>query len=70
MRDGYRTISQVAKYLKVHESTVRRWIDRKVLKAYQAFPGANFRIRVEDLADFERRSDTTRKKGRINANPS
>ncbi len=60
MTPGYRSIREAAKELGACEDTVRAWIKRKVLKAFQPFPGAKIRIRVEDLESFKRASDTTK----------
>jgi excisionase family DNA binding protein len=44
------TTSGVARILRVHESTVRRWSDKGILKSYRIGPRGERRYRREDVA--------------------
>jgi excisionase family DNA binding protein len=44
------SIGEVAEYCAVSDKTVRRWIDRKQLRAHQL--GRQWRIAPEDLESF------------------
>ncbi len=44
------TTGEVARLLKVHVSTVRRWCDQGILKSYRIGPRGERRCRREDVA--------------------
>ena len=44
------TTGEVARLLNVHPGTVRRWSDRKVIKAYRIGPRGERRYRRDDIA--------------------
>ena len=46
------TLREVAKAVKVSETTVRRWVRDGSLAAYKVGKRGQFRIRVEDLESF------------------
>jgi excisionase family DNA binding protein len=46
------TTGEVARLLNVHPSTVRRWSDRKVIKAYRIGPRGERRYQRDDIAVF------------------
>jgi excisionase family DNA binding protein len=46
------TTSEVARLLNVHDSTVRRWNDRGIIKAYRIGPQGERRFRRDDIAIF------------------
>ncbi len=46
------TTGEVARLLDVHPSTVRRWSNRKILKAYRIGPRGDRRYRRDDVAIF------------------
>lgn len=50
MKDEYLTTQEIAKLLKVHNLTVRRWINSGELLA--VFLGKGYRIRKKDLDKF------------------
>jgi excisionase family DNA binding protein len=51
-RDEWLSVDEVAKNLKMDEETVRKWIRRRLLKAYKF--GRDYRIRREDFETFIR----------------
>jgi len=46
------TTGEVARLLNVHVSTVRRWSNRRILKAYRIGPRGERRYRRDDVAIF------------------
>ena len=46
------TTGEVARLLNVHPGTVRRWSDRKIIKAYRIGPRGERRYRRDDIAVF------------------
>ena len=46
------TTGEVARLLNVHESTVRRWNERGIIKAYRIGPRGERRFRRDDIAIF------------------
>ncbi len=46
------TARQVADFLQVHISTLRRWSDKGVLKSYRVGPRRDRRYRQEDVLNF------------------
>lgn len=46
------TTGEVARLLSVPASTVRRWSDRRVIKAYRIGPRGERRFRRDDVAVF------------------
>ncbi len=46
------TARQVADFLQVHISTLRRWSDKGVLKSYRVGPRRDRRYRQEDVLSF------------------
>ena len=46
------TTGEVARLLNVHPSTVRRWSNRRIIKAYRIGPCAERRYRRDDIAVF------------------
>ena len=46
------TTGEVARLFSVHASTVRRWSDQGILKAYRIGPKGDRRFRREDVAVF------------------
>jgi excisionase family DNA binding protein len=46
------TTGEVARLLNVHDSTVRRWNDRGIIKAYRIGPRGERRFRRDDIAIF------------------
>ena len=46
------TTGEVARLLNVHDSTVRRWNDRGIIKAYRIGPRGERRFRRDDIALF------------------
>lgn len=44
------TSSEVARLLRVHAATVRRWSNQGIIKAYRIGPRAERRFRREDVA--------------------
>jgi len=48
------TISDIARLLKVHINTVRRWSNQGMLKAYRIGPRGDRRFRWEDVDVFLR----------------
>ncbi len=46
------TTGEVARLLNVHPSTVRRWSNRGIIKAYRIGPRAERRYRRDDVAVF------------------
>ena len=46
------TTGEVARLLDVHESTVRRWNDRGIIKAYRIGPQGERRFRRDDIVIF------------------
>jgi excisionase family DNA binding protein len=46
------TVKEVARLLHVHVNTVRRWSDRKLIRAYRITPRGDRRFRQEDIARF------------------
>lgn len=46
------TTGEVAHLLNVHDSTVRRWNDRGIIKAYRIGPRGERRFRRDDIAIF------------------
>ncbi len=46
------TTGEVARLLNVHDSTVRRWNDRGIIKAYRIGPQGERRFRRDDIAIF------------------
>lgn len=46
------TTGEVARLLNVHVSTVRRWSNRRILKAYRIGPRGGRRYRRDDVAIF------------------
>ena len=46
------TVKEVAKLLHVHTNTVRRWSDRKMIRAYRLAPRGDRRFRQEDITRF------------------
>ena len=54
------TVGEVARLLKIHVNTVRRWSNRGILKAYRIGPGGDRRFRRKDiLALFPRKPKAT-----------
>ena len=51
--EGYHTVFDVAKLFGVHHRSVRRWIARGWLKAYQ-LPNSAYMISDENLAEFKK----------------
>lgn len=48
--DEWLSVEEVARTLKMDEETIRKWIRRKLLKAYKF--GRDYRIRREDFDTF------------------
>jgi len=46
------TTGEVARLLNVHDSTVRRWNDRGIIKAYRIGPRGQRRFRRDDISIF------------------
>ena len=46
------TTGEVARLLNVHPSTVRRWSDRRIIKAYRIGSRGERRFRRDDIAVF------------------
>lgn len=46
------TTGEVARLLNVHDSTVRRWNDRGIIKAYRIGPRGERRFQRDDIAIF------------------
>lgn len=46
------TTGEVARLLNVNDSTVRRWNDRGIIKAYRIGPQGERRFRRDDIAIF------------------
>ncbi len=46
------TTGEVARLLDMHPSTVRRWSNRKMIKAYRIGPRGDRRYRRDDVAIF------------------
>lgn len=46
------TTGEVARLLDVHPSTVRRWSNRRIIKAYRIGPRAERRYQRDDIAVF------------------
>jgi len=46
------TTGEVARLLSVHPSTVRRWSNQRIIKAYRIGPRAARRFRREDITVF------------------
>lgn len=46
------TTGEVARLLNVHDSTVRRWNDRGIIKAYRIGPQGQRRFRRDDITIF------------------
>ncbi|MBA7594480.1 hypothetical protein ES703_01423 [subsurface metagenome] len=46
------TTGEVARLLNVNDSTVRRWNDRGIIKAYRIGPRGERRFRRDDIAIF------------------
>lgn len=46
------TTGEVARFFNVHPSTVRRWSDRGIIKAYRIGPRGERRYRRDDVAVF------------------
>ena len=46
------TVSEVARLFNVHVSTVRRWSDKGLIKAYRTGPRRDRRFRRKDVAVF------------------
>jgi excisionase family DNA binding protein len=46
------TTGEVARLLNVHPGTVRRWSDRKIIKAYRIGSQGERRYRRDDIAVF------------------
>jgi len=46
------TARQVADFLQVHISTLRRWSDQGILKSYRVGPRRDRRYRQEDVLSF------------------
>ncbi len=49
-------VSEVARFLGVHSSTVRRWEKKKLLKSYTIGLRHNLRFKQEDILNFLRES--------------
>ena len=50
--DSTLTVREVACFLNIHVSTVRRWSDQGVLKSFRIGPRGDRRFRREDLLAF------------------
>lgn len=46
------TVDEVARFLGVHSSTIRRWEKRGLLKSYPIGLRNNLRFKQEDILDF------------------
>jgi len=46
------TVQEVARFLRVHVSTVRRWSNRGLLKSYRINPRGDRRFKQEDVLAF------------------
>ena len=46
------TVREVAHLLHIHSNTVRRWSDRKIIKAYRITRRGDRRFRREDITHF------------------
>jgi len=46
------TTGEVARLLNVHPGTVRRWSDRRIIKAYRIGPRGERRFRRDDVSVF------------------
>jgi len=46
------TVQEVARFLRVHVSTVRRWSNRGLLKSYRINPRGDRRFKREDVLAF------------------
>jgi len=46
------TTGEVARFFNIHPSTVRRWSDRGIIKAYRIGPRGERRFRRDDVAVF------------------
>jgi len=51
-KNGMLTTSEVAHVLNTHVNTVRRWSDRRLLKAYRIGPRGDRRFKREDIDSF------------------
>jgi len=51
-KKGMLTTSEVAHVLNTHVNTVRRWSDRRLLKAYRIGPRGDRRFKREDIDSF------------------
>ena len=56
MEDEFLTIEEISKRLKVKDFTVRDWIRKKQLRAYQV--GREYRVKAKDFDDFLERGRT------------
>ena len=52
MAEQFLTVEDVAERLKVHHSTVRRWLKTRELRGYPLGDRAGWRIREADLMEF------------------
>jgi len=46
------TVREVAQLLHIHSNTVRRWADRRIIRAYRITTRGDRRFRREDIARF------------------
>ena len=46
------TVREVAQLLHIHTNTVRRWADRRIIRAYRITTRGDRRFRREDIAHF------------------
>ena len=59
------TARQVADFLQVHISTVRRWSDQGILRSYRVGLRRDRRYRQEDVLDFLHEDHIARDRGKI-----
>ena len=46
------TVREVGRLLHIHSNTVRRWADRRIIRAYRITRRGDRRFRREDIAHF------------------
>ena len=46
------TVREVGRLLHIHSNTVRRWADRRIIKAYRITRRGDRRFRREDITHF------------------
>ncbi len=51
-RDSFLTIREVSKILNVHTSTIRKWVDKGILRHYRISQRGDLRFKQKDLDNF------------------